>query len=118
MHPLFEQPQFTHGELGFAIFAIHDHEAAADFARSYVAWARAHEDEQYRTDEGSHALVMQNIGWFFGEGMPQADVDMWVAATGAYHPIFGTMEHAPTPEEAFSADDDLAQRKEQEDAGR
>lgn len=103
MHPLFEQPQFTIGELGTAIFAIHDSEAAADFARDYVAWSQAHADAKYRTPEGSRAMVMSNIGWFFGEGMPQADIDMWVAATGAQHPIFGNMSTPPTPEEAFKA---------------
>lgn len=103
-HPLFAgNTDYTIGELGTAIFAIHDPKSAKSFFEDYVQWARIHAHANYQTDEGARRLARANIGWFFGEGMPQIDINMWVKACGAVHPVFGNMATPPTPEEAFYA---------------
>lgn len=98
-HSLFLKPPFTMGELADAVMAIHAPSDATAFYADYVSWLR----EKGNTPERSASVARENIGWFFGEGMPQADVNMWVATVEAYHPIFGTMDPPPTPEQALQA---------------
>lgn len=101
-HPYFEDGERTIGDFYNAVLNIHDGAEARAFYEQYVEHNMTHAmDERYRTPEGAAALARSNIGWVFGEGMPQEDVIMWAEACGAEHPIFGTMR--PTTEQAFEA---------------
>lgn len=51
--------------------------------------------------EQCETTARHNIGWMFGEGLPQTQKDMWHEAVGATHPVFGMA--TPTAQEAFEA---------------
>lgn len=97
-HPLFDASH-TIGDLYNAVLAIHDANDARAFYVDYVAWLEVQPDLSHSAD----AVAKANIGWLFGEGMPPENIRMWVEVCGASHPIFGTMQPRPTPEQAFKA---------------
>lgn len=102
-HPLFNTPTYTFGQLFGAVLAIHEPVAAKQFYQDYIEWAMRYAEPKYQTPDGAQELVRSNIGWIFGEGMPQEDIDMWAEVTGSMHPVFGPMNQSLTPEEAFDA---------------
>lgn len=89
----------TMGDVIAAIFKIDNPEDAGQFYRGYVQDIRLNVPPGPGLILDAEKIAQSNIGWTFGEGMSQERIDMWVAATGASHPFFGTK--LPTSEEAF-----------------
>ena len=76
------------------VLAIHEEPQAKQFVEEYSNWL----EERFPLQP--HKKVLQeNIGWCFGEGMTQSQVDMWISVCGAYHPVFG--QKIPSLHEAF-----------------
>lgn len=80
-------PEFTTGDLMDAIWSVDTEEDARRFFEGHVADIQRQVDEgvwdsRYTPEEGARA----NIGWMFGEGMPQERIAMWRRVTGAEHP--------------------------------
>lgn len=94
----YQWPQMTIGHLCGAVFSMHREEDAAQFYSEYVEWLRNQPDLK----QPAETIARANIGWFFGEGMPDTDRAMW-RKVGASHPVFGGMETIPSPQEAFAA---------------
>ena len=94
----------TIGDLVGAILSIHDEEDATHFYRGYRAWMDAHWNEDgFLASDNTNTpdqIVKSNIGWCYGEGMPQADREMWIRVSGASHPVFG--QSMPSPTDAFA----------------
>lgn len=86
--------EITVGMLCDAVFAVETEDEAKKFYDEYIAYLK----RQPGCDRPIY-IAKANIGWFFGEGMSQDKIDMWVRATGAFHPVFGAK--APSIEEAF-----------------
>ncbi len=91
-------PHMNMGHLAGAILSIHNLRDATLFRTGYIEWMKV--TQEVPTPEAK--IVDSNIGWFFGEGMPEEDRKMW-ASLGSRHPVFGTMETPPTFEEALKA---------------
>lgn len=101
-------PEMTLGDLMDSVLEIHDPEQAKLFRDGYVEYIKAvrfgYEDE---FNVGPEQTAAENIGWLFGEGMPQEDREIW-RQLGCSHPVFGEMRVDPTPEEAFQAGYEMA----------
>lgn len=91
-------PAMTIGDLIGAVLSIHNEQQAREFYEGYKSWLNG----QPGLDNSAEHVARANIGWCFGEGMSESDMAMW-RKVGASHPIFGSMEKAPTATEAFEA---------------
>lgn len=94
----YKWPKMTYGHVIQAVFEIHDVDSAREFRNGYIKWLGVNVDPVHTPEQVADA----NIGWCFGEGMPESDRAIW-HSLGAAHPVFGTMEKDPTPEEALEA---------------
>lgn len=92
-------PNLTIGHLIHSIMEIHEEEEAKEFLAGYLPWLAAQKD----LTEPAASIASANIGWCFGEGMPETDREMWRKVANASHPMFGSMRVDPTPQEAFDA---------------
>lgn len=90
---------FSHGDFIRAVLGIDNPEDARRFRDGYLEVMTANGV----TPERQQELASSNIGWCYGEGMPSERIAMWVEATQASHPVFGTMLVRPTAEEALEA---------------
>jgi len=99
-------PKMNLGHLMASILEIHTAEEAKEFREGYIGWTAAMTGS---TDPPEHVVDM-NIGWCFGEGMPEKYRAMW-RKLGASHPVFGDMKTDPTPEEALSAGFNLGKER-------
>jgi hypothetical protein len=64
----------TIGDFGDAVMAIHDAHDAIRFYNGYVEQMVAvYNHSQKKAEE----IARANIGWFFGEGMPKKDIQIW-----------------------------------------
>lgn len=87
------------GEFIAYVLTIHDHETAKQFVVEYRAYLERMLGKTYEGDMDK--LLRFNIGWCFGEGMSEADREMWQEVCNAAHPIFGTT--MPSFDEALQA---------------
>jgi hypothetical protein len=104
-HPLF-QGKHNIGDLIDAVLGIHTPSEALSFYNDYVEWIRALRAKKTVAFDPSSTpedTARSNIGWCFGEGMPEQDVVMWSTAVGASHPVFGTAVNSMTPQQLFDA---------------
>lgn len=88
----------TIGDFMGAVMAIDKPEHARLFFDGYIEQLT----EVYgKSKTAATSIARSNVGWCFGEGMPKKQMDMWVAACEASHPVFGTA--MPTAVQAFEA---------------
>lgn len=93
----------TIGDLVSAIMRIDNPTDARAFFESYVEWMRALPADQKSEGMTEEQVAQANIGWCFGEGMPDDRRAMWRDVSNAAHPVFGSMVTRPTPEEAYES---------------
>jgi hypothetical protein len=92
----------TIGHLIQAVLKIDNPEDALRFYRGEVARIQAEIDTgTWESKCTAEQGASWNIGWCYGEGMSSERIQMWVDATNASHPVFGTI--MPTPEAAYTA---------------
>jgi hypothetical protein len=92
-------------KLAEAVLSITNDEDAKRFYNGYLLWMEMmdalHPERRDTQPRFSNQEIVQlNIGWVFGEGMQQDDVDMWSRVCNARHPAFGT-KLPNSPDEAF-----------------
>ena len=75
-------PEMTIGHLIRAVMSVHSADDAKRFYEEYVDYLRTTPDLDSR---GAEYVAKVNIGWCFGEGMPEKDRELW-RQVGAYHP--------------------------------
>lgn len=98
-------PEFTIGDLMSAIWSVDNEDDMRAFYAGYVEYLTGRPD--CADPEGT---ARANIGWMYGEGMPQDRINMWVRATQSAHPIFGFMATKPTAEESLQQGIDAGRR--------
>ena len=103
----------TIGQLIGAVLAVDTEADARRFFGGYLAWQRTQRQAPGTTPE---RVVLSNIGWCFGEGMPDARVAMWRRVCDAAHPVFGTSR--PTADEALRAGLELGAALRRKEDGR
>lgn len=91
----------TIGDFYAAVLGIDNADEARRFFDGYVAWMEALPEDQRDPKRTATDVARINIGWVFGEGMPEERQQMWADAVNATHPVFGA--GMPTPEGAFLA---------------
>lgn len=89
----------TIGDFIGAVFSIDNEEDAKAFYASYVDYLSGIPNPKHTPEE----IANSNIGWCYGEGMTTEKIRMWNKATDARHPVLGSMDPPPTPEESFVA---------------
>lgn len=95
--------QHTIGDFTRAVMAIASDQDARLFYDGYLRYLDLLPAEKRSQRYTPEEVAKGNIGWCFGEGMAPERIAMWVKACGAAHPVFGTFDPPPTPEEAFAA---------------
>lgn len=91
-------PGMTIGHLIGAVLSIHDVVTAQQFRNGYIEWLSKQPD----LGRSAETVADANIGWCFGEGMPESDRAIW-RELGSRHPVFGEMVNDPLPVEVFRA---------------
>lgn len=93
---IFRESEHTLGAFVHAVMAIHNEAVAKDFWQGYIQWM----GNTYPETDAQN-VCRSNIGWCFGEGMPEKDRAMWIRVCDASHPVFGQAK--VTPKQAFAA---------------
>ena len=89
-------------ELIEAVLAIKRPDDMRVFYEGYIEYLiTAARPLNSRSRAEAERIAQHNIGWCFGEGMPEVLIKRWNRATGSRHPIFGVT--TPTAEEAYAA---------------
>lgn len=101
----------TIGDFISAVMAINNSFDAKRFYQGYVTFMSCLPAEVRDSKHTPEEVAKSNIGWCFGEGMPQERIVMWRRVCGASHPVFGSMAIPPSPREAFQAGQKMARRK-------
>lgn len=97
----------THGEFITQVLGIENPEAARRYFDERVTFLR----ERYPEIPDPVTAMQKDIGWVFGEGMPQPQRKMWADAVGAVHPAGPEYaERDFTPDEMLKAGMALAQQ--------
>ena len=100
----------TIGEFIRAVMKVDNEADARSFYSGYLEYVR-----NAKPDPGDppckltpEQIVKSNIGWCFGEGMPDTKIAMWVKVCGASHPVFGAC--IPSQEEALDKGKELGKK--------
>ena len=88
--------EHTIGDFVEAVLAVKNEDDARRFYSGCVHW---HSIYRQDTKLAPDVVAKANIGWCFGEGMPDDRREMWIRVCGASHPIFG--QTIPSPEDAL-----------------
>ena len=79
----------TNQEFISAVCRIDNETDARAFAEEFLEFLISHMRESDDVIEKAKAHLRADIGWCFGEGMTQEQIDIWVKVCGASHICFG-----------------------------